>query len=535
MPSWRHRTKRVGSNARLAAARHRNGSVIVRGKPHDRYWTGEDRRSSRDERSRSGTSSGNSGVVTTATVIGSGPNGLAAAVRLARAGVEVTVLEAADSIGGGVRSVVVDGLIHDQCSAVHAVAVGSPFFRELDAEFDLAARGLRFLAAPVDCAHPLDDGTTGVLLRGVAETAEANGSSRWDTVFQPVVEHFDGLVDDIMRPLLHVPRHPVSLARFGIPSAVPATVMARLWETPRLAALWQGVAAHLFHRLDRPMSSAVAMMIIAGGHANGWVVAEGGSQRIAEVLGKLAVEHGARIETGVRVRSLDQIPSSDILMLDTSPGAAADLLGRRLPDRVAKAYRRFRHGPGAFKVDFAVDGGIPWISDESRRAATVHLGGTAQEVTDTESQVVRGRMPERPFVLVGQQYLADPSRCAGATRPATVPIWSYAHVPNGYTGDATEAIIAQIERFAPGFRERIVSTLVRSTTDMAVKNPNYVGGDIIGGAASPLQLVFRPRFGLDPYATGIDGVYLCSASTPPGAGAHGMGGANAADRALASL
>lgn len=309
-------------------------------------------------------------------------------------------------------------------------------------------------------------------------------------------------------------------------------MLARRWENEPTRALWAGAAAHLIHRLDRPVASSVGMMILAAGHANGWVVAEGGSQRIADVLAGLVTERGGRIETGVRVASWDDLPPSDIVILDLSPGAAADLLGDRLTGRVARAYRRYRHGPGAFKVDFVVEGGIPWTVESARRAATVHLGGTAAEIVAAERQITDGVMPERPFVLVAQQYVADPTRTADAVRPGTVPVWTYAHVPHGYPGDATEAIVAQLERFAPGVRERIVSTRVRSTTAMAVHNPNYVGGDIIGGASSPLQVVFRPRVALDPYATGVPGVYLCSASTPPGAGAHGMGGANAADAAL---
>jgi phytoene dehydrogenase-like protein len=236
-------------------------------------------------------------------------------------------------------------------------------------------------------------------------------------------------------------------------------------------------------------------------------------------------------ETGVRVTSAGDLPPSDVLMLDLSPSIAADLLGDRLPDRIARSYRRFRHGPGAFKVDFAIEDGVPWTAPAARQAGTVHLGGNLAEVVATEEAVGRGAMPERPFVLVGQQYLADPTRSVGNIHP----LWTYAHVPHAYTGDATEAITAQIERFAPGFRERIIGTAVRSATEMSVYNPNYVGGDIIGGASSLTQLLFRPRFALDPYYTGIPGTYLCSASTPPGAGAHGMCGANAAARALARL
>ena len=312
---------------------------------------------------------------------------------------------------------------------------------------------------------------------------------------------------------------------------LPATTLARAWKTEEAKALWAGVAAHAFSRLDRPMTSAVGLMLIVAAHAKGWVVAQGGSQAIADALAADIERHGGRIETGVRVTSADDLPPSDVLMLDLSPSIAADVLGDRLPDRVARSYRRFRHGPGAFKVDFAIEDGVPWTAPVARQAGTVHLGGNLAEVVATEEAIGRGAMPERPLVLVGQQYLADPTRSVGNIHP----LWTYAHVPNAYTGDATEAITAQIERFAPGFRERIIGTAVRSATEMSVYNPNYVGGDIIGGASSLTQLLFRPRFAIDPYFTGIPGTYLCSASTPPGAGAHGMCGANAAARALARL
>jgi phytoene dehydrogenase-like protein len=342
---------------------------------------------------------------------------------------------------------------------------------------------------------------------------------------------FDDLLSDASQPVLGLPRHPLTLARFGVGAILPATVVARVWRTDQTRALWAGVAAHAFSRLDRPMTSAVGLMLIAAAHARGWVVAEGGSQAIADALRAEVERHGGRIETGIRVTSADDLPPSDILMLDVPPSTAADILGDRLPASVARSYHRFRHGPGAFKVDFAVEGGVPWTAPAARHAGTVHLGGDLGEVVDNEEAVDRGAMPERPFVLVGQQYLADPSRSVGDIHP----VWTYAHVPRDYTGDATEAIVAQIERFAPGFRERVIGLAVRSTTEMSVANPNYVGGDIIGGASSFRQLLFRPRFAVDPYFTRIPGAYLCSASTPPGAGAHGMCGANAAARALARL
>jgi phytoene dehydrogenase-like protein len=469
--------------------------------------------------------------VSSAIVVGSGPNGLAAAARLARAGLAVTVLEASDSIGGGTRSseMIVPGLVHDHCSAFHPIAAASPFLQKLD----LSQHGLRWLYPEVDCAHPLDDGSAGVFYRSLDRTADAMGADgrRWHQIFAPLLARFTDILADATQPVLNLPRHPVPFARFGTAAMLPATVFAKAWKTEQAKALWAGVAAHTFHRLDHPFTSAVGFMLLLAGHAEGWVVAEGGSQSIADALATDIRRHGGVIETGHSVTSLRDLPATDVLMLDVAPSAAARLLGDRLPGRVARAYRKFTHGPGAFKVDFAVEGGVPWTAAAAREAGTVHLGGNFDEVVNNEATIHRGAMPERPFVLIGQQYLADPSRSVGNVHP----LWSYAHVPNGYMGDATEAIVTQIERFAPGFRERIIGMAVRSTTEMSTHNANYVGGDIIGGAGSPTQLLFRPRFARDPYFTGVPGTYLCSASTPPGAGAHGMCGANAAARALAEL
>ncbi|ORX15377.1 phytoene desaturase family protein [Mycolicibacterium wolinskyi] len=469
--------------------------------------------------------------MSTAVVVGGGPNGLAAAITLAVNGVEVTVLEAADTVGGGVRSSegIVPGLIHDHCAAIHPMAVGSTFLAGLD----LQRHGLRWRWPDIDCAHPLDGGDAGLLYRSVEDTAAGLGSdgARWRMMFGGPSARFDTLADDIMGPLLRIPKHPLALARFGAPTLLPAAVFARAFRTPQARALFGGVAAHTFRPLHYPMTSAIGLGIITAGHRHGWAVAEGGSQSITDALAAALADAGGKVQTGVRVASAADLPPADITMFDLTPTAVADILGDRLPRRTARGYRRFRYGPGAFKVDFALEGPVPWTNPHVGRAGTVHLGGDIDEIAATERDIHAGRMPQRPFVLVGQQYVAAPGRSAGDVNP----VYAYAHVPHGYTGDATDAIIAQFERFAPGFGERIVGTAVRSTTEMSVYNANYVGGDICTGAKDVRQLVFGPYPTLTPYSVGIPGTYICSAATPPGPGAHGMCGANAAAQALKYL
>ncbi|MEU4498316.1 NAD(P)/FAD-dependent oxidoreductase [Streptomyces sp. NPDC023998] len=466
-----------------------------------------------------------------AIVVGAGPNGLAAAVALAQQGVSVTVLEAAEEIGGGTRSseLTVPGVLHDHCSAVHPMGVGSPFLRSLGLE----RYGLEWAWPEIDLAHPLDSGRAGVLVRSLDRTAAGLGPDgpSWRRLFGPLASGFDALAEDLLRPVMHVPRHPVHLVRFGLRALRPATWVARRWQTEQARALFAGMGAHAFHPLTRPTTAAVGLMLAAAGHRYGWPVARGGSRVIGEALAALLKELGGTIETGVRVRCLDELPPYRTVLLDVAPGAAADICGDRMPTRVRRPYRRYRHGPGAFKVDLAVEGGVPWTNSSCLRAGTVHLGGTLEEVVHAERETGRGRMPERPFVLLAQQYLADPGRSAGTIHP----VYAYAHVPHGYTGDATDAVLNRIEQFAPGFRERIVGTFVRSTAELPHYNPNYVGGDIITGANTAVQVALRPRMALDPYSTGIPGVFLCSAATPPGAGIHGMSGYHAARSALRFL
>lgn len=469
--------------------------------------------------------------MSSAVVVGSGPNGLACAATLASRGVEVTVIEAAETIGGGTRSseLTVPGLLHDECSATHPMVVSSPAVVSLELE----RHGLEWGWPEVDAAHPLDGGGGGVMLRSVEATAAGLGAAgaRWRRVFGAPARGYDALSEDFYRPLLHLPRHPLRLARFGLPAAMPATALARLLGSPEAAALFGGIAAHAYAPLNLPFSSAIGMALTCSGHAYGWPVAKGGSIAISNAWAGVIREHGGTIETGRRVRSLDELPAADAVVLDLAPRGVLELAGDRLPGRVARAYRRFKHGPAAFKLDLAIEGGVPWTQEEARRAGTVHVIGSFDELVAAEREVNHGRMPERPFVLVGQQYLADPGRSSGDLHP----VWTYAHVPSGYEGDASEAILAQLERFAPGTRERIVASVTRGPAEFEAMNANFVGGDILTGANTPVQTLLRPRVGPAPYSTGIPGVFICSAATPPGPGAHGICGFNAAEAALRTL
>lgn len=466
-----------------------------------------------------------------AIIVGSGPNGLAAALTLAADGVDVTVLEASDSIGGGTRSgeMTSPGLLHDQCSGFHPLAVDTGFSRQ----FDLEAHGLRWALPEVQYSHPLDGGRGAAVWKSVDRTATHLGTDgqSYRRMFGSLTARFPQITEDFLQPLLHVPNHPLALARFGAYAAMPASLLACRWHTDEARALFGGVAAHAFRPLGSVMSSAIGVALGTAAHRFGWPVAVGGSATIAATMAAMVTARGGRIETGTTVRHHRELAGADIVMLDTSPSAAAAILSDVLPARVGRAYRRFRHGPAAFQVAFAVEGGIPWSHEPSRSAGTVHVGGSFAEIAAAERQVVRGEMPDRPFILVGQQSIADPGRAKNGLHPVD----AYAHVPAGWTGDATQTIIDQIERFAPGFRDRVHQIHTRSTRELAEHNPNYVGGDIVTGANDPRQLIFRPRVALDPYSTGVPGVYICSAAAPPGAGAHGMAGWNAARSALAYL
>lgn len=468
-----------------------------------------------------------------AVVVGSGPNGLAAAVTLAEAGLAVTVLEAAGEIGGGTRTeeLTVPGLLHDVCAAVHPLGAVSPFL--VDRAAALEDHGLVWRYPEVDMAHPLDGGRAAVVLRSLDDTAAGFGPDgpAWRRTFGPLVARAGTVFDEALAPVLHLPRHPLTLANFGVRALAPATWLGRLFHTEEARAAFAGTAAHAMTPLDRPLSSAAGLMLLVAGHRGGWPVAAGGSQTITAALASLLAKLGGTVETGAHVRGPGDLPPAGVTLFDTAPGNVADVLGDRLPPRVRRAYRRWRPGAAVFKLDLAVEGGVPWAAEACQRAGTVHVGGTFEEVAAAELDVRRGRMPARPFVLVAQQYLCDPQRSVGDTHP----VWAYAHVPQGFTGDATEAVLDQVERFAPGLRDRIVARHVMGPQDYAAYNPNYVGGDVATGSTDIRQMLARPRLSPDPYATGVPGVFLCSAATPPGPGVHGMCGHQAARRALAQV
>ncbi len=465
-------------------------------------------------------------------IVGSGPNGLAAAITLARAGRRVRVIEASDTFGGGCRSeaLTLPGFVHDTCSAIHPLAVASPFFREMP----LAEHGVEWIYPPAAFAHPLDDGTAVVVERDVAVTASNLGpdGAAYQRLIGPYVRDFTPLTDETLGPLRLPPRHPFALARFGALAVLPAATLTKIaFRGKRARAMFAGVAAHSMLPLEAPVSAAYALVLATSAHAVGWPMARGGSQRIADALVEILRGLGGEVETGRRVTSLDEFPDARAILLDFGPRQLASMAGERLPESYRRRLEKFRYGPGVFKIDFALNGPIPWKAKACARAATVHLGGTLEEIAASERAAWGGQHSERPFVLLVQPSMFDPSRAPAGKHTA----WAYCHLPNGSAKDMTGAIEAQIERFAPGFRDCVIARHTRGAVEMEAYNPNYVGGDIMGGAQDIWQTFTRPMFSLRPYTTPLKGVYLCSSSTPPGGGVHGMCGYHAAKVALREM
>jgi phytoene dehydrogenase-like protein len=461
-----------------------------------------------------------------AIVIGSGPNGLAAAIELSHAGYSVRVYEANDTVGGGVRSaeLTLPGFVHDICSAVHPLAVGSPFFSRLP----LREHGLEFINPHAPLAHPFDDGTAVLLHRSVESTAESLGRDcrAYKRLIGPLVESWPELADDLLSPP-GIPRHPIKLARFGFYGITSAQGLAqRLFSEERTRAFFAGLAAHSFLSLDMLASSAFAIVMTIVGHAFGWPVARGGSQKISDSLTSYLRSRGAEVLTSVRVDSIDQLPDAKIIMCDVTPRQLLKIAGKRFPSAFRNKLNRYRYGPAAFKIDWALRGPVPWKAQECTQAATVHLGCSFEEIFASEKACWSNEYRKRPFVIVSQPSIFDPSRAPEGQHT----LWGYCHVPNGSRVDMTELIENQIERFAPGFRDQILAKHIMSPADLERHNPNLVGGDINGGAQNLRQMFTRPTISL--YSTPVNGLYICSSSTPPGGGVHGMCGYNAARRAL---
>ncbi len=464
-----------------------------------------------------------------AVVVGAGPNGLAAAITLARAGRSVEVLEAAAEAGGGARTaeLTLPGFRHDVCSSVHPLGIASPFFRTLD----LAARGLEWVHPGAPLAHPLDDGRVAILERSVEATARGLGRDRrrWQLLFEPLVREIDRILPAVLGPVVRIPRHPIALARFGVPGLLPAATLAgRLFRDDLAKALFAGIAAHSMLALRRPLTSSFAEVLGMLGQSVGWPVARGGSDQLTRALVQELEALGGTLRTGVRVASARDLPAARATLLDVTPHQALAIAGDAMGRIRRVQARRFRYGPGVFKIDWALDGPIPWRSPEVARAGTVHLGGRLPELVASEAAVAAGRAPERPFVLLVQPTLFDPSRAPAGKHVG----WAYCHVPAGSGIDMTERIEVQVERFAPGFRDRILARHVAAPAALEAYDPNYVGGDINGGVGDVRQLILRPWPALDPYRLG-EHLWMCSSSTPPGGGVHGMSGWHAARSALA--
>lgn len=464
-----------------------------------------------------------------AIVVGSGPNGLAAAVTLARAGLSVEVLEGAATPGGGCRTeeLTVPGFHHDVCSTVHPLLAASPFFR------DQTLPGVRLLSPEIAYAHPLDGGRAAAVFPSLAETAEglAGDGGRYRALMGPLLARWRGVIDGALAPQRGIPSDPLGMLEFGVRAVWPARTFGAVFRGEEARAALAGACAHSMQPLDAPFTAAFGIVLGLLAHAVGWPVVEGGSGRLVDALVSELERLGGHVTVGVPVSDLRELPRARVTLLDTAPAGLISLAGDRLPARVRWAMSRFRYGPGIFKLDWALDGPMPWTAPECRRAPTVHVCGTFEDVVRSEADVAAGRVPERPYCIVVQPCVVDPSRAPEGKQT----LWGYCHVPPSCPVDMTDAIESQIERFAPGFRDLVLARVSESPAQVEARNPNYVGGDVNAGAATARQILFRPSVSWNQYRTGLDGVYLCSASTPPGGGVHGMCGVFAARTALRDL
>ncbi|MFT2009361.1 NAD(P)/FAD-dependent oxidoreductase [Pontibacter sp. 13R65] len=466
-----------------------------------------------------------------AVVVGSGPNGLGAAITLQQAGLSVLVIEGKDTIGGGLRSaeLTLPGFVHDICSAIHPLAAESPLFKALP----LQEHGLEYITPPVSAAHPFDNGTAAVLKKSVAETARLLGADEesYLQLIKPLVSDWPRIAPSTLGPLTF-PNHPFAMARFGLNALTSAELLAKMrFETMEARGLWAGMAAHSIQPLSNITTSAIGLVLMAVGHLRGWPVPKGGSQSIANALASYFVSLGGKIETGTYIQSLQQLPSSHAVLFDVTPKQLLQIAGHKFSSLYQWQLRNYRYGMGVFKIDWALDGPIPFTAEGCREAGTIHIGNTLEEIAASESITAAGLHPEKPFVLLAQQSLFDSSRAPDGKHTA----WAYCHVPNGSQADMTSAIEQQVERFAPGFRDRILERHTLNTLQMETYNPNYIGGDINGGIIDIGQLFTRPALRPSPYRTSAKGLYICSSSTPPGGGVHGMCGYHAASRALKDI
>lgn len=465
-----------------------------------------------------------------AVVVGSGPNGLAAAIHLQKNGLSVLLIEGKDAIGGGLRSaeLTLPGFLHDICSAVHPLAVASPLFET----FPLEQYGLEYLHPEIAVAHPLDDGKAAILHGSVNKTAELLGAdaSTYKTLIQPVVDDWPSIAPDVLGPL-HWPKHPLAMARFGLPALTAATHLVKRFKTPAARALLAGMAAHSIQPLSNLATSAIALVLMANGHLKGWPIPKGGSVSIANALAAYFTSLGGEIATGTYITSLSQLPSSKAVLFDVTPKQLLQIAGHKFSSIYKRQLERYRYGMGVFKVDWALSQPIPFKAEDCRKAGTVHIGGTFEEIADGEQQVWKGKHPDQPYVLLAQPSILDPKRAPEGKHVG----WAYCHVPRGSVKDMTQIIEDQVGRFAPGFKDTILARHTMNTAQMEEYNPNYIGGDINGGVIDIGQLFTRPVLRWSPYKTSAKGIYICSSSTPPGGGVHGMCGYYAAKRALDDL